>query len=251
MADVASLRTRRAPGPRDGAGPDGPSQASGSAASAASAGSARPGPSSGHAGSVAKGCDRVGGMDLRAWIVADHASVRTRFDQAVKAHVPTGRWRERPGEAGSSIAWLLLHGTWHQDLAITTAVQGRAPLLERHRGALGLAAHAPHEGLSEAEQVAVTAGLDLEALDAYAASVADETAAWLATVDLAVLDQVPPAGERIEQLGGVTAGAVPWLHAMWEGKDVGWFVRWEAIGHRHGHLGEMVSVRSRLGLSPF
>src|SRR4051794_6914491 len=240
MADVASLRTPRAPGPRDGAGPDGPSQASGSAASAASpasAGPAGPGPSSGHAGSVAKGCDRVGGMDLRAWIVADHASVRARFDQGVKAHVPTGRWRERPGEAGSSIAWLLLHGTWHQDLAITTAVQGRAPLLERHRGALGLAAHAPHEGLSEAEQGAVTDGLDLEALDAYAPSGAGETAAGRARAAPAVPAGGPPAGERIEQRAGVTAGAVPWLHAMWEGKDVGWFVRWEAIGHRHGHLG--------------
>jgi hypothetical protein len=190
-------------------------------------------------------------VDLRAWILADHASVRARFEQGVAAHVPITRWRERPGEAGSSIAWLLLHGTWHQDLAITTAVRGRAPLLERHRTALGLAAHAPHEGLSEAEQLAVTEALDLEALDAYAAAVADETAAWLASVDLAVLDTVPSAGERIEQLAGVTAEAVPWLHGMWTGQDVGWFVRWEAIGHRHGHLGEMVSVRSRLGLSPF
>jgi hypothetical protein len=190
-------------------------------------------------------------MDLRAWILADHASVRARFEQGVAAHVPKERWRERPGEAGSSIAWLLLHGTWHEDLAITTAVRGRPPLLERHRGALGLAAHAPHEGLSEAEQVAVSAGLDLEALDAYAAAVADETAAWLGSVDLAVLDTVPPAGARIESQAGVTAEAVPWLHSMWDGKDVGWFVRWEAIGHRHGHLGEMVSVRSRLGLSPF
>ena len=28
-------------------------------------------------------------------------------------------------------------------------------------------------------------------------------------------------------------------------------LQWEAIGHRINHLGEMVSVRSRLGLSPF
>jgi hypothetical protein len=38
---------------------------------------------------------------------------------------------------------------------------------------------------------------------------------------------------------------------MWKDKPVGWFAQWEAIGHRLNHLGEMVSVRSRLGLSPF
>ena len=52
-------------------------------------------------------------------------------------------------------------------------------------------------------------------------------------------------------LAGVTREAVPWLHAMWQGKPGGWFVQWEAIGHVQGHVGEMVSVRNRLGLSPF
>jgi hypothetical protein len=28
-------------------------------------------------------------------------------------------------------------------------------------------------------------------------------------------------------------------------------VRWACIGHVQNHLGEMVSVRNRLGLSPF
>jgi hypothetical protein len=38
---------------------------------------------------------------------------------------------------------------------------------------------------------------------------------------------------------------------MWDGKPTAWFVQWEAVGHVQGHLGEMISVRSRLGLSPF
>jgi hypothetical protein len=62
---------------------------------------------------------------------------------------------------------------------------------------------------------------------------------------------VPPTGTRIAELAGVTPEAVPWLHSMWTGKPNAWFLQWEAIGHRQGHLGEMVSVRSRLGLSPF
>ena len=28
-------------------------------------------------------------------------------------------------------------------------------------------------------------------------------------------------------------------------------VQWETIGHVHGHIAEMISVRGRLGLSPF
>ncbi len=38
---------------------------------------------------------------------------------------------------------------------------------------------------------------------------------------------------------------------MWEGKPASFFVSWEDIGHGLNHLGEMVSVRNRLGLSPF
>ena len=49
----------------------------------------------------------------------------------------------------------------------------------------------------------------------------------------------------------MTEAAVPWLYAMWRDKPGAWFVQWEAIGHVQGHVGEMISVRSRLGLSPF
>ena len=161
------------------------------------------------------------------------------------------QWRERAGAGGSSIAWLVLHTAWHEDLAIQSAVNGTEPLLTEWRAELGLAAAAPSAGLSEAESPAVTQALDLEALQAYAAAVHDSTARWLATADLDALANVPPSGERIAGLAGVTAADVPWLHSMWDGRPAAWFLQWEAIGHRQGHLGEMVSVRSRLGLSPF
>ena len=73
---------------------------------------------------------------------------------------------------------------------------------------------------------------------------------WSA-VDVESFADCPPASERIAGVAAVTEGDVPWLHAMWTDKPVGWFAQWEAIGHRLNHLGEMVSVRSRLGLSPF
>src|SRR5205823_1144933 len=109
------------------------------------------------------------------------------------------------------------------------------------RGRLGLDGAPPAAGLGEAEDSAVTAALDLEALPRYAAAVHTATARWLAAVDLDDLAVVPPATDRIALLAQITDGDVPWLHAMWSDKPVAWFVQWEAIGHGQGHLGEMVS----------
>jgi hypothetical protein len=190
-------------------------------------------------------------MDLRTWITDEHEGLRTRFDHGIVANVPPARWRERGGDGGSSIAWLLLHTAWHEDLAIQSAVQGIEPLLHTWRPGLGLGAVAPWGGLGEAEDPAITATLDLEALGSYADAVHDATAQWLATADLTALEDVPAGSERISGLADVSKDDVPWLHAMWNAKPAAWFLQWEAIGHRQGHLGEMVSMRSRLGLSPF
>jgi DinB superfamily len=190
-------------------------------------------------------------MELREWIKGEHDGLRTRFGQSVAAHVPVTRWREQAGSGGSSIAWLVLHTAWHEDLAMRAAVQGQAPLMTAWRPDLGLEKVAPTGGLGEAEQDDITAAVDLEALAACATAVHDATSAWLDDAELTTLDDVPGAGARIAGLADVTVDAVPWLHAMWDGKPTAWFVQWEAIGHRVNHLGEMVSVRNRLGLSPF
>ena len=66
------------------------------------------------------------------------------------------------------------------------------------------------------------------------------------------LDSLPEASWRLEHVAGIpAAGDLGWLHAMWSGKPVSWFVQWECIGHGHAHVGEMVGIRNRLGLSPF
>jgi hypothetical protein len=184
-------------------------------------------------------------------MLADHAGLAERFDQSIGRIVPTERWRERADGGGSSIAWLLLHTALHEDLAISAAVRGKPPHKLRWQGDLGLASFPAHAGLGETEDAAVTAAVDTEAVVAFGEAVHRDVDDWLAAVDPAELDDTPPASHRIEELAGVTAAAVPWLHAMWQDKPVGWFVRWESIGHRQGHLGEMISVRNRLGLSPF
>ena len=62
---------------------------------------------------------------------------------------------------------------------------------------------------------------------------------------------MPDAAKGLGEIAGVDEAAVPWLYKMWDGKPASFFVSWEDIGHGLNHLGEMVSVRNRLGLSPF
>lgn len=190
-------------------------------------------------------------MDLRDWIITDHATVHARFEQAVVRLVPPERWKEQADGGGSSIAWLLLHFSYHQDLAVQTALDNRPPLLAEHRARLGLAAHPTWAGLGETEDPSVTEALDVAALQAYALAVHAATQTWLAEVPLTSLEAVPEASWRLGHHAEIAPRDLDWLHAMWDAKPVSWFVQWEVIAHGHGHVAEAVSVRNRLGLSPF
>ena len=205
-------------------------------------------------------CDS-GGVDLRTWITTDLTALRDRFHHGIAAHVPPERWTaritpgdddpQRPGRPSSSIAWLLFHLSYHQDLAISSAVLGRAPLLVERRGGLGIAGAAPEAGLPEREDPVLADALDPQALSAYFDDVVAATLVWVGHSHPDALDAVPDACRRIEDEAGVRAAEVPWLHAMWEGKPVAWFAQWEAVGHGHTHVGEMTGLRGQLGLSPF
>jgi hypothetical protein len=191
-------------------------------------------------------------VDLRDWLADDLEAVRTRFEAAVASQVPETRWRERADGGGSSLAALLLHVTVHQDLAVHTALAGRPPRFSGEAAALGLARDAsPLASLQEAEDDRVTASLDLSALRRYAADVHRDARTMLAELDVDELGTVADAAGRLADAGGVSHEDAPWLHAMWSGKPAAWFVRWEVIGHAQGHVGEMVSVRDRLGYRPF
>jgi hypothetical protein len=189
-------------------------------------------------------------MDLRTWILDDHAAVAQRFATAIAAHVPQDRWCEQPGGEGASIAWLLFHVTYHEDLAVQGVLQGNPALLAGHRVALGIDGADGDVGLGEADLRAVTDVLRPAAVTTYAQAVHQATRAWLEQADLRVLDTVPDAVSAL-QAAGIPEASAPWLHRMWAGRPSAWFVRWEAIGHPQGHVGEMVAVRGRLGCSPF
>jgi hypothetical protein len=190
-------------------------------------------------------------MDLRRWIVEEHAAVLVRFEQSVVASVPLERWTDPVGDGGSSIAWLAFHTALHEDLAVNAVLRRDATVLSAAREALGLTAVPGATGLGEAEQPELTAALRLDELGPYVRAVHERTAAWLGSLTEDDLDGDDADGPGGLARAGIDETAVPWLYRMWAGKPAAWFVQWEAIGHRVNHLGEMVSVRNRLGLSPF
>jgi hypothetical protein len=188
-------------------------------------------------------------VKVRDWMLADHADVRERFERGVAARVPLERWGEHADGGGSTIAWLVLHHSYHQDLAVNTVIRDREPLLASRRDRLGIARFSAAAGLPEAEDTDLVDALDFGALADYALTVHEATHQWMHDVAPSALDTFTDASARIARVG-VSEAEVGWLHAMWEGKPVSWFARWEAIGHGHTHVGEMVSVRNRMGLSP-
>lgn len=204
-------------------------------------------------------------MDLQQWIAQDHAFVLGRFDSAIGQHVPVERWKggsptHDGGVDGASahdgvsptLAWLLFHITVHQDLAINTAIRNQPPLIARHRDDLGIDHLPPWSGLTEAEDPEVTSALDLDRLVDYVRAVNARTSDWIGQLSVMALDSVPANSYRLATLADIPAdGAMSWLHSMWDRKPVSWLVQWECIGHGHAHVGEMVGIRNRLGLSPF
>lgn len=190
-------------------------------------------------------------MNLQQWIATDHAALVARLDYAITQRVAAELWAKSPPGNGSSLTWLLFHMTYHQDLALNTAIRNHPPLLSAHRAALGLAALSPAAGLAEHESREVTEALPRLALLAYVDQVNQATTEWISHLSAMALESVPNVAWRLEHKALVSADEVPWLYAMWADKPVAWFVQWECIGHRHNHLGEMTSVRNRLGFSPF
>jgi len=190
-------------------------------------------------------------VDVHTWIANDLDSVQSKFNDSVLSVVPAQRWVEQVDDGGSSIAHLLLHVARHQDLAVTTVIRNHPPLFSAHRDALGLGDAAPFAGLSEREDTAVTALMSIDSLLPYVDAVFAATRSWLDDVGTMAFDTVPHAGRRLTELASLSTDDVGWLHRMWREKPVSWLVQWPVVGHGHAHVGEAISVRNRMGLSPF
>ena len=174
----------------------------------------------------------------------------SRLGGSVLDAVPLDRHKEHTDGGGSTITSILWHMARHQDIAINVVVRGQEQILDSHRDSIGASDLDPGEGLAEAESRELTVKLDSEAVVRYYQAVCTVTSEWLATITASVLDGIPDATGALTGLGVLDAD-YPWLHRMWDSKPVSFHVRWEAIGHGVTHTGEMVSMRNRLGLSPF
>ncbi len=184
-------------------------------------------------------------------MISDLASVRSKLFESVIRLVPQPRWFEQVDGGGSTIAGLLLHVARHQDLAVNTVIRNHEPLFATHAATLGLTDAAPGVGLPEKEDVAVTSRVGDTALLAYVTAVFDGTRQWLADLGTLDLDIEPHTDYRLTNKAGLTETEFPWLYGMWAGKAMWWFVQWPVIGHAHAHVGEAISIRNRMGLSPF
>lgn len=190
-------------------------------------------------------------MDLHQWMLDDLAAVRTKLLDSVVRLVPTERWHEQADGGGSTLTHLLLHIARHQDLAVTTVIRNHDALYLQHRDALGLAEAPLGAGLSEAEDLAVSAVVPADALLHYVHAVFDATQAWLEPLGTMVLDHVPDSADRLTRHGALTEAEFPWLYRMWRDQPIWWFAQWPVLGHGNAHVGEGISVRNRMGLSPF
>jgi hypothetical protein len=190
-------------------------------------------------------------MDLHEWMRTDLAAVRTKLLDSVVALVPVERWHEPVDGGGSTLTHLLFHIARHQDLAVTSVVRAHDALFFEHRGALGLADVPTGVGLAEKEDIDVSARIESEPLLAYVQAVFDATSVWLDALGTFALDHVPDSAGRLTEHGRLEPAEFPWLYGMWRDKAVWWFAQWPVLGHGNAHVGEGISVRNRMGLSPF
>jgi hypothetical protein len=191
------------------------------------------------------------GVDLHAWMTSDLAAVRTKLFDTVVGIVPMDRWHEQADGGGATIAGLLLHIARHQDLAVNAVIRNHDVLFLAHRDALGLAGAASSVGLSEREDRDATSRVDPHALLAYLTAVFDRTASWLDPLGSFALDIEPHTDYRLTHNAALDEAELPWLYSMWGGKQLWWYVQWPVLGHGHAHTGEGISIRNRMGLSPF
>lgn len=139
--------------------------------------------------------------------------------------------------------------TRHHDVAVNRVVRGTEEVVHRWTDRLGVGTEL-WRGLAEAEDSELLERLDPVAIDGYTLAVIDATATWLERADLSQLDHRPDSAAALQSLGAPKEHFA-WLYALWHGQPSSYFLAWEAVGHSVNHLGELISIRNRMGLSPF
>ena len=188
-------------------------------------------------------------MELRDWIVGDLRSLRGKLAGGVLGLIPAERLRERVDGGGIAPVYVLWHLARHQDVAVNGVLRGADAVVDGWVDRLGIDEDL-WRGLAEGEDADLVDVLDPEAVGGYTLAVMERTAGWLEEQGLPAMDGRPDTAAALEAIG-TPADRFDWLYSMWDGKPVSWFLQWSAVGHGFNHLGELVSIRNRMGLSPF
>lgn len=178
-------------------------------------------------------------MDLRTWIADEAGGTRHRLQHQVLDLVPAELRHDHPG-GGNSINWGLFHISTHVELALS-ALLGSSPLLAPAPSAWG--------GLEESEPD-WSAELSSREVEEHTVASLDRVALYVAEVPLDRLDDLIDPRSVFTRVG-VDLESYAWLARMWDEQRASFLVQWPLIGHVGNHLGELLSVRNRLGLSPF
>lgn len=189
------------------------------------------------------------GVELRDWLLSDLVSLRARLERGVVATIPAARCSERVDGGGIAPTYVLWHTARHHDVAVNRVLRDREEVVEQWTDRVGVHSDL-WRGLAEGEDGSLVDELDSEAVGEYSLAVIRATGDWVESGDLSVLSTVPSSGEALAALGTPT-DRFDWLYSMWDGKPAQFFLQWSAIGHGYNHLGELVSIRNRMGLSPF
>ncbi len=189
-------------------------------------------------------------MDLNEWVLADLVSARQRLAGGVINLIPVDKLTGEVDGGGIPPLYVLWHLSRHHDVAINAVLRNTEQVLDNWADDVGMTERF-YRGLSEGSDVDLVETLDPEAVCAYTLATLDATIDWLETrPDFSTLSVAAPATRVLQNLG-TPEDEFDWLYSMWDGKPRYWFLSWEGHGHVVTHTGELVSLRNRLGFSPF
>ena len=188
-------------------------------------------------------------MELRDWIVSDLRSLGAKLERGVLGPIPPDRLRERADGGGIAPVYVLWHLSRHHDVAINSVLRCEDAVVNDWTEQLGLDEDL-WRGFAEGEDADLVDVLDPEAVGRYTLAVIDATARWLDERGLPSMDERPDAASALAAIG-TPVDRFDWLYSMWDGKPTSWFLQWSAVGHGFNHLGELVSIRNRMGFNPF
>ncbi len=146
----------------------------------------------------------------------------------------------------NSIAWLLWHMARAEDVGINVIVADRPQVFDEGGWArrLGIVRRDLGTGMADGEVAELSAQIDIPRLREYRVAVGRRTREiarslapqeWDRVVDAASVQKAVDQGAV-----GPNAGAAV---KFWEGKSIGWFFYWIAVGHNQMHMGHVGWVR--------